>query len=76
MKYEFVGSIIAVTLIAIAAVLSHSILEDKRLQALQSSLENSTSKGISPIAVRCAYAKSDGTICVVYASKSSVTFKE
>lgn len=76
MKYEFVGSIIAITLVIIATLISYNLMEDKRLQALQSSLESSTSRGISPIAVRCAYAKSNDTICVVYASKSISSIKE
>ncbi len=76
MKYEYLGVIIALTIVGVAALISNNLIEEKRIQALQASLEISANKGISPIAVRCAFAKSDDTICVVYASKSTVSFKE
>ena len=76
MKHEVICSIIALVIIFVSGFVSYNIIEDKRLQALQSSLESSASRGISPIAVRCAFAKPDDTICVVYASKSTVSFKE
>jgi len=70
MKIELIGLYIAVCLVIAATFCSYALLERSRLDALKSSLETSTARGISPIAVRCAYAKSDDTICVVYASKS------
>ena len=76
MKYELIGFYAAVVLVAASMFGSWAVLEGKRLQSLQASLESATARGINPIAVRCAYAKSDDTICVVYASKSVSTIKE
>ena len=76
MKYELAGFYTAIVVVAAAMFGSYSVLETKRIESLQASLESATSRGINPIAVRCAYAKSDDTICVVYASKTASVVKE
>ena len=35
--------------------------------AMQSNIENAISKGIDPVAVRCAYAKNNDNVCIAYA---------
>lgn len=69
MKYEILGTIIAITLIIVSAIISYNVIEDKRLVALNQSIESASARGIDPIAVRCAYAKADDTICIVYTGK-------
>ena len=77
MKLEYIGTIIAITVISISGFISYNTLEDKRLASLEKSLESSTSRGINPVAVRCAYAKSDDQICTVYiATKNANQSKE
>lgn len=71
MKLENLATIMAIALVAIAALLSHNTLEQRRTESLEKSIEVATQRGIDPVAVRCAYADKNDTICVVYASKST-----
>lgn len=75
MKHEYIVTVIAVTLVIIAGFVSYNNLEDKRLTSLEKSLETASSRGINPVAVRCAFASSNDNICIVYAAKQ-VTVKE
>ena len=69
MKYEYSFAIIGLALVLLAALVSDNIIEDKRITALSSSIETASARGIDPVAVRCAYATTNDTICIVYASK-------
>lgn len=71
LQHEILFGIIALTLIGFAYLFSQSYIDNKRIEALQTSIEQASSKGIDPIAVRCAYAKADDNICIVY----TATFK-
>ena len=75
MKHEYIVTVIALTVVIISAFISYNTLEDKRLASLEKSIETSSSRGINPVAVRCAYASSNDNICIVYAAKQ-VTVKE
>ena len=75
MKHEYIVTVIALTLVIIAGFVSYNMLEDKRLSSLEKSLESASSRGINPVAVRCAFAPSNDNICIVYAAKQ-VTVKE
>ena len=75
MKHEYIVTVIALTVVIISAFVSYNTLEDKRLASLEKSIETASSRGINPVAVRCAYASSDDNICIVYAAKQ-VTVKE
>jgi len=75
MKHEYIVTVIALTVVIISAFVSYNTLEDKRLTSLEKSLETASSRGINPVAVRCAYASSNDNICIVYAAKQ-VTIKE
>jgi hypothetical protein len=75
MKHEYIVSVIAITIVSISGFVSYNTLEDKRLTSLEKSLESASSRGINPVAVRCAYASSNDNICIVYAAKQ-VTVKE
>lgn len=61
--------LIAVTLILALAIVSFTFLyvssEENKLKSVN--IENAIEKGIDPMAVRCAYAKSDDRICLAYA---------
>jgi hypothetical protein len=70
MNYNFISCIVVVALVIMTCSVSFSILEEKRLEALSNALSEASIKGINPIAVRCAFAKSADTICIVYASKN------
>ena len=69
MKHELLFAIVGGVLVIIAALVSYNIIEEKRIAALSQSIETATARGIDPVAVRCAYASTNDTICIVYASK-------
>jgi hypothetical protein len=69
MKHELLFAIVGAVIVIIAALTSYNIIEDKRIVALSQSIESATARGIDPVAVRCAYASTNDTICIVYASK-------
>lgn len=71
MKLENLTTIIAICLVAISALISYNTLEQRRTESLQKSIELATQRGIDPVAVRCAYADKNDTICIVYASKTT-----
>lgn len=66
----FIISITVAALAAIGTVGYDSYVETK---AIERNIENAIVKGIDPLAVRCAYAKSNDTICIVYASNTPTT---
>ena len=70
MKYNLVSGIIAVTMILITYIVSSGIVEHKKVLAMSQAVSEASSKGINPIAVRCAFAKSEDNICIVYAAKN------
>jgi hypothetical protein len=69
MKHELLFAIVGAVIVIIAALTSYNIIEDKRIVALSQSIESATARGIDPVAVRCAYASTNDTICIVYESK-------
>ena len=69
MKHELLFAIVGAVIVIIAALTSYNIIEEKRIVALSQSIESATARGIDPVAVRCAYASTNDTICIVYASK-------
>ena len=69
MKHELLFAIVGAVAVIIAALVSYNIIEEKRIVALSQSIETATARGIDPVAVRCAYATTNDTICIVYASK-------
>jgi peptidoglycan/LPS O-acetylase OafA/YrhL len=69
MKHEILFGIVGLVAVIIAALVSYNIIEEKRITALSSSIESASARGIDPVAVRCAYATTNDTICIVYASK-------
>jgi len=69
MKHEVICSIIALVIIFVSGFVSYNILEDKRITSLEKSIETAVARGIDPVAVRCAYAETNDTICIVYANK-------
>jgi len=69
MKHEVICSIIALVIIFVSGFVSYNIIEDKRITSLEKSIETAVARGIDPVAVRCAYAETNDTICIVYANK-------
>lgn len=61
----YVGLVITVT----TAVGCLTYYNTQRDQAMKSNIESAIVKGIDPLAVRCAYADRNDTICVVYSAK-------
>lgn len=76
MNYQYISTVIAVTLVIISGFVAYNNYNEKQLASLEKSLENATSRGINPLAVRCAYASSTDNICIVYAAKQAITVKE
>lgn len=70
MKYNLFSGIVAVTLVLITYITSSGIVEHKKVLAMSQAVSEASSKGINPIAVRCAFAKSEDNICIVYAAKN------
>jgi hypothetical protein len=60
---------IACTIVAISFIIAFTYLqtfsEENRLKS--ANIESAISKGIDPMAVRCAYADSNDRICLAYA---------
>ena len=69
-KNNIFTSIIAVTLVLITYIVSSGIVEHKKVLAMSQAVTEASNKGINPIAVRCAFAKSEDNICIVYAAKN------
>jgi hypothetical protein len=61
----FIISIALAVFTAICALGHDSYVSTK---SIERNIESAIVKGIDPLAVRCAYAKRDDTICIVYAS--------
>jgi len=66
----FILAIAVSAITAIGAVGYDSYVQTK---AIEKNIENAIVKGIDPLAVRCAYARRDDTICIVYASNIPTT---
>jgi hypothetical protein len=64
------SSIIAIVILFSVYEISVYMLEEKRLEALSNAISEASSKGVNPLAVRCAFVDQDDTICIVYASKN------
>lgn len=70
MKYNLFSGIVAITMVLITYIISAGIVEDKKVVAMSKAVSEAADKGINPIAVRCAFAKSEDNICIVYAAKN------
>lgn len=63
-KFWIIGlATIAITLIGCGTYYNYH-----RDQAMKSNIESAIVKGIEPLGIRCAYAGSQDTICMVYAA--------
>jgi hypothetical protein len=60
--------IISVALAALTAICTLGHDSYVTTKSIERNIESAIVKGIDPLAVRCAYAKRDDTICIVYAS--------
>lgn len=67
MKGEYIATVVAATISVITIVAGFVYYETKRDEAMKSNIESAIVKGIDPIAVKCAYGRSDN-VCVVYAA--------
>lgn len=70
MKYNLISGIVAVTLVLMTYIVSSGMVEHKKVLAMSQAVSEASSRGINPIAVRCAFAKSEDNICIVYAAKN------
>ena len=69
-KWNLFSGIIAVSAVLITYIVSTGIVEHKKVLAMSQAVSDASNKGINPIAVRCAFAKSEDNICIVYAAKN------
>jgi len=63
---ERISITIGTVLVAITAIGCATYYFHNKTAAMKSNIESAIVKGIDPIAVRCAYDRSD-TICIAYA---------
>jgi hypothetical protein len=61
--------IISLTIILICSILSVAIYKYQERTLLMKNIELAMNKGVDPIAVRCAYAGHDDSICITYSLK-------
>lgn len=63
---DFRTVVISVTIVCVAAIIGAAVyaVNDRILMA--KNIENAISKGVDPLAVRCAYADGRDMICVAY----------
>ena len=65
----FTISIASMVIAFIGALLFYNVAE---LYAIEKNVETAITKGIDPIAVRCAYANERDVVCVAYAAAHPV----
>ena len=61
----FVG---CVTLAIVTLIGSTTFYQYSEMKSVERNVESAIVKGIDPVAVRCAYAKSSDMVCVAYGS--------
>jgi hypothetical protein len=71
LNYNVFTIMVSITLIAITYIISYGTTEHKKVVAMSQAVSEASSKGINPIATRCAFAQPNDTICIVYAAKVS-----
>lgn len=69
-KWNLFSTIVSIAIVAITYILSNGITEHKKVMAMSQAVSEASARGINPIAVRCAFAKSEDNICIVYAAKN------
>ena len=70
LKWNLFSTIISIAVVSITYIVSNGITEHKKVLAMSQAVSEASTKGINPIAVRCAFAKSEDNICIVYAAKN------
>lgn len=69
-KWNLFSTIVSIAIVAITYIVSSGMVEHKKVLAMSQAVSEASNKGINPIAVRCAFAKSEDNICIVYAAKN------
>lgn len=67
MKSDYIATLIAITICAMAGIFASVYHNGRELDAMKFNIESAIVKGIDPIAVKCAYGKAD-SVCIVYAA--------
>jgi hypothetical protein len=70
MNYNLLTVCLSISAVLITFIISNGITEHKKVLAMGEAVSQAAEKGINPIATRCAFAKSDDNICIVYAAKN------
>jgi hypothetical protein len=70
MNYNLLSVVVSASVVAITYITSTGITEHKKVLAMSQAVSEASTKGINPMAVRCAFAKSEDNICIVYAAKN------
>lgn len=70
MNYNLLSTIYCICIIAVTYIVSNGITEHKKVLAMSEAVSEASNKGINPMAVRCAFSKSEDNICIVYAAKN------
>lgn len=59
---------VCLTTAVVALIFSVTFYNYSELRSVEKNVESAIVKGIDPVAVRCAYARSTDTVCVAYAA--------
>lgn len=62
---------ISVLVAVVSLIVSVTFYQYNELQVIKSNVESAISKGIDPIAVRCAYANERDVVCAAYGSNKN-----
>jgi hypothetical protein len=62
---ERISLVVGAVLVLITAICCATYYEHHKTEAMKSNIESAIVKGIDPIAVRCAYERSDN-VCIAY----------
>ena len=71
MKPDYIATLVAIVLSVFTVTSGLSYYHIHEVDSMKSNIESAIVKGIDPIAVKCAYGKSD-PVCIVYASGKKI----
>ena len=66
LKNNVTQLIIAVTIVAVSAIVSLAIYHYNERELLSKNIEAAMQKGVDPLSIRCSYASHVDAVCVAY----------
>jgi hypothetical protein len=68
MNHEKLTLIICTTIVALSAIFGCAYYFSNQTKLMAETITAASAKGVDPLAVRCSFASSNDTICLIYAS--------